>query len=113
MDVFKQLLYPQLQVLGIGFLTGQDSAPFRDRSSIIVLGQKDNRTSSKSCHGMRQDGTGRSKKITILEKKEISIFYFFLTFFLTEEFVPGFLLLPLSRDKVTMGQGNITSSRQT
>ena len=34
----------------------------RDRSSFIVPGQRDNGTSSKSCHGTGRDGPGRDSQ---------------------------------------------------
>ena len=111
MDVFKQLLYPQLQVLG--FLTGRDSAPFRDNGTEVPSLSRDKGTTGQAQNlATGHDRTGQAGVKKLLFLKNFN-FYLVLIFFLTEEFVPGFLLLPLSRDKVTMGQGNITSSRQT
>ena len=44
----------------LGFPMGRDSATFRDRSSFIVMGQKDNGTSKKSCQGPGRARTNQS-----------------------------------------------------
>ena len=50
---------------GQGFLTGQDRGQSifpgqRNRRSFVVPGQRDNRTSSKSCQGTGRAGTAKT-----------------------------------------------------
>ena len=63
---------------------------------------------SLSRPGIFRDNYGtegkNSKKIEMFEKRNIKIFEFFFCPG-TEELVPGFLMLLLSRDKGTLGQG--------
>ena len=100
----------------------------RDRSSIIVLGQQDKqKLLPRDGTGWTvkiQDGAGwdRAEKDILKQEKDVlkqendvlkqeiwSFFWKFLIHFVlgrpeTEEFAPGFLLLPLSRDKGTTGR---------
>ena len=92
----------------------------RDRRSFVIPGQKDNSTSSKSCHGTGQDGPGQPVQIRagtgFWQPVAYNFWIFFFSFFLIfdffvpghpgiKEFVPGFLLLLLSRDRGIAGQG--------
>ena len=87
----------------------------RDRKSFVIPGQKDNSTSSKSCHGTGQDGPGQPVQIRagtgFWQPVAYCRFFLIFDFFVPghpgiKEFVPGFLLLLLFWDRWTMGRGN-------
>ena len=107
---------------GLGFPKGRDSATFQDKGTEVVSLSWDKTGQSRK--GRSITGKGRSKTEKEVLKQENDVlnqesWSFFLKFFSaiikieihfvpgrpgTEEFVPRFLLLPLSKDKGTTGR---------